>query len=72
MSRPTSTPDWNRTPSRSHLLQAAVDDPLFELEVRNAVAEQAADAVVLLEEHRLVTGAIDLLRGRQAGRARNQ
>ncbi len=29
MSRPTSTPDSNCTPSRDHLLQAAVDDVLF-------------------------------------------
>ena len=30
-----------------HLLDAAIDDVLFQLEVGNAVAEQAADAVVL-------------------------
>ena len=30
-----------------HLLDAAIDDVLFELEVGNAVAEKAADAVVL-------------------------
>ncbi len=52
-----------------HLLQAAVDDPLLELEIGNAIAQQAADAVVLLEEHRLVAGPIDLLGGGQAGGA---
>ena len=52
-----------------HLLQAAVDDPLLQLEIGNAVAQQAADAVVLLEDHRLVAGAIDLLGGGQAGGA---
>ena len=42
---------------------------LLQLEIGNAVAQQAADAVVLLEEHRLVAGAIDLLGGGQAGGA---
>ena len=50
-----------------HLLQAAVDDPLFQLEVGDAVAQQAADAVVLLEDHHLVAGAGKLLGGGQPG-----
>ena len=33
-----------------HLLHAAVDEVLLHLEIRNAVAQQAADAVVLLEQ----------------------
>ena len=49
-----------------HLLDAAVDDVLFKLEVGNAVAEQAADAVVLLVDGDGVAGAAQLLRGGQA------
>src|SRR5580658_5334498 len=52
----------------AHLLDAAVDDVFFELEVGNAVAEQAADAVVLLVDRDGVSGAAQLLRGGQAGR----
>ena len=52
-----------------HLLDAAVDDMLFKLEVGNAVAQQAADAVVLLVDGDGVAGAAQLLRGGQAGRA---
>ena len=32
-----------------HLLDAAIEDVLFKLEVGNAVAQQAADAVVLFD-----------------------
>ncbi len=53
----------------AHLLDAAIDDVLFQLEVRNAVAQQAADAVVLLVDGDGVAGAAQLLRGREARRA---
>ena len=39
-------------PFGGHLLQAAVEDVLFQLEVGDAVAQQPAQAVVLLEERR--------------------
>ena len=60
----------NSTPFGAHLLQAAVDEVLLHLEIRNAVAQQAADAVVLFEDRDVVAGARQLLRGRQARRAR--
>ena len=46
----------------AHLLDAAINDMLFKLEVRNAVAEQAADAVVLFKNCDGVAGAAQLLR----------
>eukprot|EP00042_Codosiga_hollandica_P012252 m.27506 g.27506 ORF g.27506 m.27506 type:complete len:361 (+) comp39781_c0_seq1:890-1972(+) len=52
-----------------HLLDAAVDVGLLHLEVRNAVAQQAADAVVLLEHRDAVADASQLLRRSQASRA---
>ena len=51
----------------AHLLDAAIDDVLLQLEVGNAVAQQAADAVVLLIDGDGVAGAAQLLRGRQSG-----
>ena len=42
------------TPSARHLLHAPVDVVLLHLEVGDAVAQQAADAVGLLEEHDVV------------------
>jgi hypothetical protein len=42
---------------------------LLHLEVGDAVAQQAADAAVLLEHRHRVAGARQLLRRRQAGRA---
>ena len=50
-----------------HLLDAAIDDVLFKLEVGNAVAEKAADAVGFLEDGDGVAGAAKLLRGGKAG-----
>ena len=50
----------------AHLLNAAVDDVLLQLEVGNAVAQQAADAVVLFIDGDGVAGAAQLLRGGQA------
>ena len=55
-----------------HLFEAAVDDALFQFEIRNAVAQQAADAVVLFKHGDGVARAIELLRGGEAGRARNR
>jgi hypothetical protein len=42
---------------------------LLHLEVGDAVAQQAADAVVLLEQRHVMAGARQLLRRRHAGRA---
>src|SRR5450830_1198016 len=53
---------------RFHLLDTAVDMELLQLEVANAVAQQAAGAVRFLEHRHVVAGAGQLLRGRQAGR----
>ena len=39
-------------PFGRHLLQAAIEDPLLQLEVGNAVAQQPADAIVFLEQRR--------------------
>ncbi len=52
-----------------HLLDPAVDPPLLHLEVGDAVAEQAADAVGPLEDDDIVTDAGELLRGGQPGGA---
>ncbi len=51
---------------RLHLLDAPVDMALFELEVGNAVAEQAARPGVLLIDVNLVAGAGELLRAGEA------
>jgi hypothetical protein len=50
----------------AHLLQTAVDEVLLHLEIGNAVAQQAADAVGLLEDRDLVAGARQLLRRGQS------
>ena len=68
-STPTSTPVRNSTPSASICSHAAVDQVLFHLEVGNAVAQQAADAVGLLEQRRRMAGARQLLGAGQARRA---
>src|SRR6185503_2076300 len=52
-----------------HLLDAPVDQPLLHLEVGNAITQQPADAVVLLEQHDLVSRARELLRAGQPGRS---
>src|SRR4029450_4733680 len=46
----------------AQLLEAAVDHGFLELEVRNAVAQHAADAVALLEYGDVMAGARALLR----------
>ncbi len=52
-----------------HLAHAAIDQPLLQLEVGNAITQQAADAVVLLEHRHVVPRARELLRGGQTSRA---
>ncbi len=52
-----------------HLGEPGVHDVLLDLEVGDAVAQQAADPVVALEDGHGVPGAGELLRGGQAGRA---
>ena len=44
-------------PFVAHLFHAAVDDVLLHLEIGNAVAQQAADAVGLFEDRDVVAGA---------------
>ncbi len=56
----------------AHLLHAALDDVLLELEVGDAQSQQAADVVVALEDGDRVAGAVDLLRRRHARRARSR
>ncbi|CAB4847085.1 unannotated protein [freshwater metagenome] len=48
-----------------HLLETAVEMPLLHLELGDAVAEEAADAIGTLEHRDRVTGASELLRGRE-------
>ena len=48
-----------------HLFHAAIDGPLLHLEIGDAVAKQAADAIPLLEQRDIVSGARQLLRGGQ-------
>ena len=69
MSTPTFTPARNWVPSAVHLLEPAVDVALLHLELRDAVAQQPADAVIPLEHRHGVTGAGELLCGGQPGRA---
>ena len=51
---------------RFHLRHAAVDVVLFHFEIGNAVAHEAANLAVLLEEMNIVPGPRQLLRCRQA------
>ena len=50
--------------------ETAVEEPLLHLEFGNAVAQQPADAIGALEHGDPVAGAVQLIGGRQAGRAR--
>ena len=52
-----------------HLLHAAVDQPLVEFEVGDAIAHQAADRVVALVDHDGVPGAGQLLGAGESGRS---
>ncbi len=56
------------TPSSAMRSRRRSRTSLLELEVRDAVAQQAADAVGALEDRDHVPGAVELVRGRQAGR----
>src|SRR5829696_4153390 len=47
---------------------AAVDDPLFDLVVGDAVPEEAPDPIVFLEDDRSMSGPVELLRGRESRR----
>ena len=51
--------------------QPAVHHPLLDLELGNAVAEQTADAIGFLEDGDEMAGLVQLVRGRQSGRARS-
>ena len=53
-----------------HDRQPAIEEALLHLELGNAVAQQAADAIGLLEDGHRVAGAIQLIGGGQARRAR--
>ncbi|MPM55228.1 hypothetical protein SDC9_102021 [bioreactor metagenome] len=53
----------------SELFCTTVDVRLLHLEVRNAIAQQATDAVVLFEQGHIVTCTCQLLRSRHARRA---
>src|SRR5262249_35986267 len=53
----------------SHLLDAPVDEVLLQLEVGDAVAQQSADAVGLLQDRDIVAGARQLLRGGESCRS---
>ena len=70
MSTPTSTLRAELGALGPHLGQAAVEDRLLHLELGDAVAQQAADAIGPLEDHHPVAGPGQLLGGGQAGRAR--
>ena len=69
---PTSTPGAELDALGLHLLDAAVDQVLFHLEVGDAVAQQAADAVALLEQRHGVAGAGELLGAGEARRGRSR
>ena len=46
----------------AHLLHAAIDDVLLQLELGDAVTQQATDAVGLFIDRHVVSGAGELLR----------
>src|SRR5215213_8298022 len=48
---------------------AAVNDPLLDLVIGDAVAEKAPDPVILLEDYRRVPGPVELLRRGEPGRS---
>ncbi len=51
---------------RRHQVDAPLDDPLFELNVRDAVHQQAADAVGSFIDRDCVAGSIELLCRRES------
>ena len=68
-SRPTVTFAVEDDALGLHLLDAPVDVVLLELEVGNAVAQQAAGLGALLVDMHLVADARELLGAGEAGRA---
>ena len=58
----------NITPSSCMQGEPAIEEPLFQLELGDAVAQQPADAIGALENGDRVAGAVQLLGGREAGR----
>ena len=52
-----------------HLLDAAIDVRLLQLEIRNAIAQQATHTIALFEDHDIMSDARELLRRGQTGRA---
>ena len=52
-----------------HQRESSVEDVFFELEVGDAVSKEPADAVGAFEDGDGVAGAVELLRGGEAGRA---
>ena len=61
----------NSVPSCFHLGEAPVQHRLLELELGDAVAQQATDALGPLEDHDRVSGPGELLGGREPGRTRS-
>ena len=53
-----------------HQREPAIEDALLHLELGNAVAQQAADAIGALEDRHQVAGAVELIGGGEPGRAR--
>ena len=62
----------NSVPSASIWAQPPVEVALLHLELGDAVAQQAADAVGALEHEHVVAGAGQLLGGGEPGRARSR
>ena len=54
----------------AHQRQPALQPPFFELECRDAIAKQSADAIRALEDGHVVARAVQLIAGRQARRSR--
>ena len=69
-SPPTSTAELEADALLLEHGDAAVDVPLLELEVGDAEAQEAAGALVALEHDDVVAGAVELLGGGEARRAR--
>ena len=55
---------------RRHQRQPAIDEALFELELGDAVAQQAADAVGPFEDGHVMPGLVQLVGSGEAGRTR--
>jgi hypothetical protein len=63
-------PAFDPDPLGAQDVEPALDDPLLELEVGHAEAQQAAGRLVALENRDLVAALVQLGRDREAGRAR--